>query len=56
MRRRLVAHSCEHLPLVGEFAFQVQSDRKEDIAAKQKKLAAQLYITLQREVGVVIGR
>ena len=40
----------EHLPLVGEFAFQVKFDRKEDVAAKQKKLAAQFYITLQREV------
>jgi hypothetical protein len=40
----------EHLPLVGEFAFQVKFDRKEDIAAKQKKLAAQFYISLQREV------
>jgi hypothetical protein len=39
----------DHLPLVGEFAFQVKFDRREDIAAKQKKLAAQLYITLQRE-------
>jgi hypothetical protein len=40
----------EHLPLVGEFAFQVKFDRKEDIAVKQKKLAEQFYITLQREV------
>jgi hypothetical protein len=40
----------EHLPLVGEFAFQVKFDRKEDIAEKQKKLVAQFYITLQREV------
>lgn len=40
----------EHLPLVGEFAFQLKFDRKEDIAAKQKKLVAQLYITLQREI------
>jgi hypothetical protein len=40
----------EHLPLVGEFAFQVKFDRKEDVAAKQKKLAAQFYIALQREV------
>ena len=40
----------EHLPLVGEFAFQVKFDRKEDIAAKQKKLAAQFYINLQQEV------
>ena len=40
----------EHLPLVGEFAFQVKFDRNEDIAEKQKKLVAQFYITLQREV------
>ena len=40
----------EHLPLVGEFAFQVKFDRKEDIAEKQKKLVAQFYVTLQLEV------
>jgi hypothetical protein len=40
----------EHLPLVGEFAFQVKFDRKEAVAEKQKKLVAQFYITLQREV------
>ena len=40
----------EHLPLVGEFAFQVKFDRKEDIAVKQKKRVAQFYITLQRAV------
>jgi hypothetical protein len=40
----------EHLPLVGEFAFQVKFDRKENIAEKQKKLVAQFYVTLQREV------
>ncbi len=40
----------EHKPLVGEFAFQLKFDRKEDVAEKQKKLAAQFYITLQREV------
>jgi hypothetical protein len=40
----------EHKPLVGEFAFQAKFDRKEDVAEKQKKLAAQFYITLQREV------
>jgi hypothetical protein len=28
----------EHLPLVGEFAFQVKFDRKENIAEKQKSL------------------
>jgi hypothetical protein len=40
----------EHKSLVGEFAFQVKFDRKEDVAEKQKKLAAELYITLQRDV------
>lgn len=40
----------EHKSLVGEFAFQVQFDRREDIAEKQKKLAAQFYVTLQRDV------
>jgi hypothetical protein len=40
----------EHSPLVGEFAFQVKFDRKEDIAEKQKKLVAQFYVTVQREV------
>jgi hypothetical protein len=40
----------EHLPLVGEFAFQVKFDRKEDVAEKQKKLVAQFYVTLQHAV------
>jgi hypothetical protein len=40
----------EHLALVGEFAFQVKFDRKEDVAEKQKKLVAQFYVTLQHEV------
>jgi hypothetical protein len=40
----------EHKSLVGEFAFQVKFDRKEDVAEKQKKLAAQFYITLQQDV------
>jgi hypothetical protein len=40
----------EHESLVGEFAFQAKFDRKEDVAEKQKKLAAQFYISLQREV------
>jgi hypothetical protein len=40
----------EHKSLVGEFAFQAKFDRREDIAEKQKKLAAQFYITLQRDV------
>jgi hypothetical protein len=40
----------EHKPLVGEFAFQLKFDRKEDVAEKQKKLAAQFYVALQRDV------
>ena len=40
----------EHKSLVGEFAFQVQFDRREDVGDKQKKLAAQFYVTLQNEV------
>jgi hypothetical protein len=40
----------EHKPLVGEFAFQVQFANREAIAEKQKKLAAQFYVTLQRDV------
>src|ERR1700688_1820296 len=40
----------EHKSLVGEFAFQAKFDRREDVAKKQKKLAAQFYISLQRDV------
>ena len=40
----------EHKSLVGEFAFQVQFNRREDVAKKQKKLAAQFYVNLQQEV------
>jgi hypothetical protein len=40
----------EHKSLVGEFAFQVKFDRKDDVAEKPKKLCAQFYITLQQEV------
>jgi hypothetical protein len=40
----------EHFPLVGEFAFQIKFDRREDIAERQKKLSAQFYVTLQYEV------
>ena len=36
----------EHKSLVGEFAFQLKFARKEDVAEKQKKLAAQFYVTL----------
>lgn len=40
----------EHLPLVGEFAFQVKFDRKEDIAEKQRTRAIRFYLALQHEV------
>ena len=40
----------EHKSLVGEFAFQVQFARKEDVAEKQKKLVEQFYVKLQRDV------
>jgi len=37
----------EHKSLVGEFAFQVKVDRREYVSEKQKKLAAQFYVSLQ---------
>jgi hypothetical protein len=40
----------EHKSLVGEFAFQVKFDDREDIGGKQKKLAAKFYLTLQQQV------
>jgi hypothetical protein len=40
----------EHKALVGEFAFQVKFADRASVSEKQKKLAAQFYITLQREV------
>ena len=40
----------EHKSLVGEFAFQVKFDRREAVGDKQKKLAAQFYVTLQQDV------
>ena len=40
----------EHKSLVGEFAFQVQFNRREEVADKQKKLAAQFYVNLQLAV------
>lgn len=40
----------EHRSLVGEFAFQLKFDRKEDVAEKQKKRVAQFYVSLQQEV------
>ena len=40
----------EHKQLVGEFAFQLQFPRREDVARKQKRLATQFYMSLQQEV------
>jgi hypothetical protein len=40
----------EHKSLVGEFAFQVKFDDREDVGGKQKKLAAKFYLTLQQKV------
>ena len=40
----------EHMPLVGEFAYQGKFDRKENVHDKVKKLNEQFYITLQHDV------
>jgi len=40
----------EHQPLVGEFAFQVKFDHREDVHKKAKKRCEQFYISLQHEV------
>ena len=40
----------EHKSLVGEFAFQVKFDDREDVGRKQKKLAAKFYLSLQQKV------
>jgi len=40
----------EHKALVGEFAFQVKFADRAEVAEKQKKLAAQFYVSLQHDV------
>ena len=40
----------EHLPLVGEFAFQTKFDRADDVSDKAKKRCEQFFITLQQDV------
>jgi hypothetical protein len=40
----------EHKPLVGEFAFQVKFNQREDFHQKVKKLCEQFFITLQYDV------
>ena len=39
----------DHKPLVGEFAFQVKFERREDVHNKAKNRAEQFFITLQQE-------
>ena len=40
----------EHKPLVGEFAFQVQFAKREEISVGPRKLAAKFYIALQEDL------
>jgi hypothetical protein len=40
----------EHMPLVGEFAYQVNFDRRGNVHEKAKKLNEQFYISLQQDV------
>ena len=40
----------EHMPVVGEFAFQAKFDRKEDVHRKAKELAEQFFVSLQQDV------
>jgi hypothetical protein len=40
----------EHMPLVGEFAFQVKFERKEDLHHKQRALVEQFFVSLQQDV------
>ena len=40
----------EHMPLVGEFAFQIKFNRKEDVHRKPRELVEQFFISLQQDV------
>jgi hypothetical protein len=40
----------EHQPLVGEFAFQVKFDRREDVHEKARKRCERFFISLQNDV------
>ncbi len=40
----------EHTPLVGEFAYQLKFNRKDQVHDKPKKLSEQFFISLQQEV------
>ena len=40
----------EHKPLIGEFAFQVKFDQRQNLSAPTRALGAQFYVSLQHEV------
>jgi hypothetical protein len=40
----------EHTPLVGEFAYQLKFNRKDEVHEKPRKLSEQFFITLQQDV------
>ena len=40
----------EHKPIVGEYAFQVKFDSREDVPSKTEKLVKEFFVMLQREV------
>ena len=40
----------QHTPLVGEFAYQLKFNRKDEVHEKPKKLSEQFFITLQQDV------
>ena len=40
----------EHVPLVGEFAFQTRFERREDVHRKARDLAEQFFVSLQHDV------
>jgi hypothetical protein len=40
----------EHMPVVGEFAFQVKFERKQDVHRKARDLVEQFFISLQHDV------
>ena len=39
----------EHLPLVGEYSFQVKFDRRDEISQKAENRVKQFFLTLQRD-------
>ena len=41
----------EHLPLVGEFAYQTKFDRADDVSSKARTRCEQFFVTLQQDAG-----